>query len=129
MDTDHAVIILSSLSQETRLGIVRLLIQCGSEGMSAGMLATELKVAHNTLSFHLAQLHHAGLVTSRKQGRSIIYSANYQTMNALIAFLTDNCCVRSEVDSPDCMPRAAKAEESCTSAIYRGRKKSSSACC
>jgi len=125
MDTNNAVIILSSLSQETRLEIIRLLMQCGADGMPAGELGEELGVAHNTLSFHLAQLTHAGLVTSRRKGRSILYAANYKTMDGLMAFLTDNCCARSDKEPADCMPSVGKK----TASTAKKKKKASSSCC
>jgi DNA-binding transcriptional ArsR family regulator len=83
---------LSALSQETRLDVFRLLVQAGPEGLSAGVIAEGLGVAPNTLSFHLAQLNHAGLIVQRRESRSLIYSADYGQMNALMGFLTENCC-------------------------------------
>ena len=83
---------LSALSQETRLDVFRLLVQAGPEGLSAGVIAEGLCVAPNTLSFHLAQLNHAGLIVQRRESRSLIYSADYGQMNALMGFLTENCC-------------------------------------
>jgi ArsR family transcriptional regulator, arsenate/arsenite/antimonite-responsive transcriptional repressor len=83
---------LAALSQETRLDVFRLLVQVGPEGLSAGAIAEALGVAPNTLSFHLAQLNHAGLIVQRRESRSLIYSADYGQMNALMGFLTENCC-------------------------------------
>src|SRR3954467_13211756 len=83
---------LSALSQETRLDVFRLLVQAGPEGLSAGAIAESLGVAPNTLSFHLAQLNHAGLIVQRRESRSLIYSVECGRMDALMAFLTVNCC-------------------------------------
>lgn len=83
---------LGALAQESRLDIFRLLVQRGPEGLAAGEIAERLGLPSATLSFHLAQLKHAGLVSARRESRSIIYSANYRSMNALLAYLTENCC-------------------------------------
>lgn len=88
----HVVRALGALAQEHRLAAYRLLVQAGPEGMAAGLLAERLGVPASSLSFHLAQLTQSELVTSRRQGRSILYSADFTAMNALMAFLTDNCC-------------------------------------
>jgi ArsR family transcriptional regulator len=92
MESSSAVIALSALAQENRLDVFRLLVQAGPDGMAAGDVAERLKIPPATLSFHLAQLRQAGLLTKRRDGRSLIYSANYDGMNALMAFLTENCC-------------------------------------
>ncbi len=84
----------SSLSQETRLKVFRLLIQYGRDGAVPGELAKELKIPDNTLSFHLSHMSKAGLVTSEKNGRSISYFANTALMNELVGFLQENCCER-----------------------------------
>jgi ArsR family transcriptional regulator, arsenate/arsenite/antimonite-responsive transcriptional repressor len=83
---------LGALAQETRLDIFRLLVQKGPEGMPAGDIGARLGQPSPTMSFHLNQLRFAGLVTSRRESRSIIYSANFKAMNDLIAYLTENCC-------------------------------------
>jgi DNA-binding transcriptional ArsR family regulator len=88
----QAVHALSALAQETRLGIYRLLVEAGAEGMPAGRIGEEMKLPPATLSFHLAHLARAGLARSRPQGRFVIYSADYQSMNALVGYLTENCC-------------------------------------
>jgi ArsR family transcriptional regulator len=82
---------LGALAQETRLDIFRLLVQ-GPEGLPAGEIGSRLGQPSPTISFHLNQLRFAGLVSSRRESRSIIYSANFKTMNDLIAYLTENCC-------------------------------------
>ena len=83
---------LGGLAQESRLDIFRLLVQRGPEGLAAGVIGERLELPLPTLSFHLAQLKHAGLVNARRESRSIIYTANYKTMNDLVAYLTENCC-------------------------------------
>lgn len=87
-----AIEALGALAQETRLAIFRTLVQKGLGGMPAGAIGDRLRLPAPTLSFHLNQLRHAGLVVSRRESRSIIYTANYPTMNALLAYLTENCC-------------------------------------
>jgi ArsR family transcriptional regulator, arsenate/arsenite/antimonite-responsive transcriptional repressor len=92
METSKAVAALGALAQENRLEVFRLLVQAGPDGLPAGQIAEELGIAAPTLSFHLAQLKHAGLVHQRRDGRSLIYATNYDGMNALMGFLTENCC-------------------------------------
>ncbi len=91
---DSAVVIraLGALGQEHRLAVYRLLVQAGEGGLSAGELSNRLEVPSSSLSFHLAQLANAQMVTQRRQSRSIIYTANYTAMNELMAYLTENCC-------------------------------------
>ncbi len=86
------IAMLGALAQETRLDIFRLLVQKGPAGLPAGEIGERLGQPSPTLSFHLNQLRFAGLVTSRRESRSIIYNANYKAMNELLAFLTENCC-------------------------------------
>src|ERR1700736_2746141 len=93
MDKSNAVAALAALAQDNRLDVFRLLVQAGAEGMAAGEIATALKLAPNTLTFHFDRLRGAGLVTVRRNGRSMIYAARFDTMNALLAFLAENCCV------------------------------------
>jgi DNA-binding transcriptional ArsR family regulator len=92
MNTPSALRVLAALAQESRLAIYRLLVQQGPAGMAAGTIAERLGVAAATLSFHLKELAYAQLITPRQEGRYIYYSANYESMNGLIAFLTENCC-------------------------------------
>jgi DNA-binding transcriptional ArsR family regulator len=87
-----AIAALASLAQEHRLALFRLLVQAGPDGMAAGALAEALGVPNSSLSFHLAHLTRAGLIEQQRQGRSLIYTANYDAMNALVGFLTENCC-------------------------------------
>jgi ArsR family transcriptional regulator len=92
MEMTQAVDSLSALAQETRLGIYRLLVEAGPEGMAAGKIGEELELPPATLSFHLAHLARTGLVRSRQDGRFVIYSADFESMNALVGYLTENCC-------------------------------------
>src|ERR1700683_2518645 len=92
METSKVVAALTALAQDSRLAIFRLLVQSGPEGMAAGQVAQELDLAPNILSFHFDRLRGAGLVTVHRKGRSMIYAARYETMNGLVAFLTENCC-------------------------------------
>jgi ArsR family transcriptional regulator len=92
METTQALQCLAALAQESRLSIFRLLVQAGPAGMAAGAIGEKLELPPATLSFHLAGLTRAGLAQSRQDGRFVIYSADYAAMNALVGFLTDNCC-------------------------------------
>ncbi|HQA18326.1 MAG TPA: metalloregulator ArsR/SmtB family transcription factor [Novosphingobium sp.] len=92
MQADHIIRSLGALAQEHRLAAYRLLVQAGPEGMAAGALAEALGVPASSLSFHLAQLSNAGLVSQRRVSRSIIYSADFTAMEGLISYLTENCC-------------------------------------
>ena len=109
METDNAVAALAALAQQNRLDVFRLLVQTGATGLPAGRIAEHLGIAAPTLSFHLAQLRHAGLVQMRRDGRSLIYAVNYDGMNGLMEFLTDNCCVGDAAACrvPVCEPRSA----------------------
>lgn len=101
---------LSALSQETRLDIFRLLVQTGPEGRAAGAIAEALDVSPATLSFHLTQLTHAGLIVQRREGRSLIYSADFDRMNGLVGFLAENCCGRP-ANPAACVPVCAPSPE------------------
>jgi DNA-binding transcriptional ArsR family regulator len=92
MDINSASRIFSALAQDTRLKAYRLLVQAGPTGMPAGVLSEQLGVPHNTLSFHLSHLAQAGIVSSIKQGRYMIYSANFETIGELIGFMVKDCC-------------------------------------
>ena len=105
MDQKHIIAALSALAQETRLELFRLLVTCGPEGLPAGVIAERLGVMPSSLSFHLQQLVHAGLITQRRLSRQLIYSAEYGTMNELMAYLTENCCGRgAALCPPVCNP-------------------------
>ena len=108
MERDTAVAALSALAQENRLDVFRLLVQSGADGLPAGQIAERLGIAAPTLSFHLAQLRHAGLLQMRRDGRSLIYAVNYDGMNGLMEFLTDNCCAGdASCRVPICEPEKA----------------------
>ncbi len=92
MEKTDAIAALAALAQESRLDIFRLLVQAGAEGLAAGQIGEQLGLPGATLSFHLNQLKHAGLATFRREGRSLIYVAEYAAMNALLSYLTENCC-------------------------------------
>lgn len=92
MEKTDAVAALAALAHDNRLDVFRLLVEAGPEGMPAGAVATALDLAPNTLTFHFDRLRTAGLVTVRRDGRSMIYAAQFETMNSLLGYLTDNCC-------------------------------------
>jgi DNA-binding transcriptional ArsR family regulator len=122
METMSAVQALTALAQETRLGVFRMLVQQGPSGMAAGEIAQQLAIAPATLSFHLKELSHAGLVSARQEGRFIFYAANFAAMSELLAYLTENCC------AADCGPGATCApDRACAPAnqkrTARGRRK------
>lgn len=92
MDTKAVLAALAALAQESRLAVFRLLIQVGPSGLAASKIAEHLDIAPSSLSFHLKELTHAGLLVPKQDGRFVIYSANVDVMNGLIGFLTENCC-------------------------------------
>ncbi len=100
MSPDETVRALGALAQGHRLAAFRLLVQAGREGLAAGALAQAVGITPSSLSFHLAQLGHAGLIEQRRAGRSLIYSANFAAMNEVLAYLTDNCCAGAECGAP-----------------------------
>lgn len=102
MQPDIAIRALSALAQDHRLAAFRALVQAGAGGLSAGALAEALQLPNSSLSFHLAQLTNAGLIRQQRQGRSLIYSADYAAMNGLMGYLTENCCAGAT-----CAPDAA----------------------
>ena len=99
MKSDNAVGALAALAQENRLKLFRLLVQAGDKGLAAGAIADALGVPNSSLSFHLAQLRNAGLILQERQHRSLIYRANYPAMNALVAYLMENCCAGADCSS------------------------------
>lgn len=92
METRQAISALGALAQESRLAVYRLLVAAGPSGMAASRISEQLGVVPSSLSFHLKELSHAGLIVPRQDGRFVIYAANFATMNSLLAFLSENCC-------------------------------------
>lgn len=107
MDAKRAVAALGALAQDTRLQVFRLLVERGPDGLPAGMIAGRVGVPPSSLTFHLQQLLHAGLVTQRRMSRQLIYAADHAAMNGLIAYLTENCCGQGAACAPRCDPAAA----------------------
>lgn len=114
MDEKQAIAALGALAQETRLALFRLLVAVGPAGLPAGVIAERLGVQPSSLSFHLAQLVHAGLITQRRLSRQLIYSTEYAAMNALLIYLTENCCGRDAASAPVCDPAAGCRTPSAT---------------
>ena len=111
MEMKPAISSLSALAHEGRLGVFRMLVQAGPDGLAAGEIARRADVLPNTLSANLAVLSHAGLIQSRREGRSIIYRADYDAMRSLLAFLMEDCCG----GSPEiCAPLAAVFSQACS---------------
>jgi DNA-binding transcriptional ArsR family regulator len=108
MNAPETVEALSALANEHRLGVFRLLVQAGPEGMAAGEIAEALELPASSLSFHLAHLNRAGLIAQRRESRSLIYSADFVAMNALVGFLTENCCGGRNC-APAAQPKKRKA--------------------
>jgi ArsR family transcriptional regulator, arsenate/arsenite/antimonite-responsive transcriptional repressor len=102
MKKTDALAALAALAQDNRLDIFRLLVRAGREGMPAGSVGNALKLAPNTLTFHLDRLRDADMVTVQREGRSMIYAARYDTMNGLLEFLTENCC---QGNPEECLPQ------------------------
>ena len=117
MDQINAVAKLGALAQENRLAIFRLLVEAGPAGLPAGAIGERLGLPGPTLSFHLSQLKQAGLVACRREGRSLIYAADFPAMNALVGFLTENCCRGSS-----CAP-AAQPQETIDATLARPRRR------
>ena len=107
MKKQQAVAVLAALAQDNRLDVFRLLVEAGPDGMPAGHIAASLRLPPSALTFHLDRLRECGLVTVRRDGRSMIYAARYEAMNALVAYLTDHCCQgRPEL----CAPKPGKTQ-------------------
>lgn len=111
MKIKDVVIALEAIAQESRLGIYRLLVQAGPEGLPAGRIAERMKLPAPTLSFHVAQLKRCGLVTCERHGTSLVYSANFDAMNEIVGYLTENCCGRAAQCVPVCEPAETKARK------------------
>jgi len=108
MEKTDAVAALAALAQDNRLDVFRRLVQAGPEGLPAGEVARALALAPNTLTFHFDRLRSAGLVTVRREGRSMIYAARFTTMNALLAYLTENCCQGAPAACPPVLCKPAR---------------------
>jgi DNA-binding transcriptional ArsR family regulator len=121
MDKKIATGALGALSQETRLESFRLLVRRGADGMAVGDIATNLGTPHNTMSSHLAILVNAGLVDSRREGRSVIYSVNFNGVRALLAFLMEDCC---RIGSDVCSPLLDRLQPACCPTPKPNRRKS-----
>ena len=113
MEQTDAIASLAALAQENRLDVFRLLVQAGPEGLAAGAVAEKLSLAPNTLSFHLDRLRTAGLISVKREGRSLIYAARYEKMNGLLAYLTENCCAGVTECAPTaCAPKSSTRKSS-----------------
>ncbi|WP_211464857.1 ArsR/SmtB family transcription factor [Collimonas silvisoli] len=108
METKNALSAFAALAQDSRLAVFRLLVQAGPSGMAASKIAEQLEIPPSSLSFHLKELSHADLVVPLQKGRFVIYSVNFETMNALMAFMAENCCGGnpcSPISLAACTPR------------------------
>ena len=121
MEQKAAIVALGALAQETRLEAFRLLVATGPQGLPAGVISERLGVLPSSLTFHLNQLHHAGLITQRRRSRQLIYSAEYSAMNDLLGYLTENCCGRGQSCAPACNPADAFTTGDSDEAIARSR--------
>jgi ArsR family transcriptional regulator len=121
MEITTALDRLGALAQETRLALFRSLVKQGPEGLAAGALAERLDISPPNLSFHIAALERAGLVTGTKSGRSVVYAANYAAMNELLAYLYENCCAGA-----GCAPKARAPKSLSTLSMPPGAKKEAS---
>jgi ArsR family transcriptional regulator, arsenate/arsenite/antimonite-responsive transcriptional repressor len=111
MKIHMAVDALGALAHEHRLSLYRLLVEQGPEGLPAGTIAERLKLAPSSLTFHLQHLQRAGLITQRRSSRQLIYTADFTIMNALVAYLTENCCASAGADCDSaCQPTAADSQ-------------------
>lgn len=120
MQTKQVIAALAALAQESRLAVFRLLVQAGPEGVPASRIGEQVGISPSALSFHLKELAHADLVTSRQDGRFVIYSANYNAMNTVLRFLTDNCC-----GGNSCTPPGMKCSDKGKSPSTKSKSKES----
>jgi ArsR family transcriptional regulator len=123
METSKVLVALAALAQETRLAVYRLLVEHAPEGLPAGRIAERLGIPAPSLSFHLKELWRAGLIAPRQVGRFIWYRADVDSMNGLIGYLTENCCLSSTVCDPACAP--TKARRSAAVAMPESRRRKS----
>jgi ArsR family transcriptional regulator len=121
MDTKQVIDGLGALAHDTRLQVFRMLVQQGPEGIPAGIIAERLGIPPSSLTFHLQQLLHAGLVTQRRLSRQLIYAADYAAMNGVLGYLTENCCGQNAACAPTCNPTAAQGESD--EALPRSRRR------
>ena len=110
METKNVVVALSALAQASRLAVFRTLVQAGPTGLPAGKISEATGIPPSSLSFHLKELSHAGLAVSRQDGRFVIYSAQFEAMNALVVYLTENCCGGNPC-TPVCSPVCSTEKE------------------
>ncbi len=121
MKNQDAVTALAALAQEHRLAVFRMLVRAGPEGMSAGAISDKLSLPASSMSFHLSHLNRSGLITQRREGRSLIYAADFDRMNALLAYLVEDCCQgKPEVCAP--MAEAVSRAACCTPATAKRKK-------
>jgi ArsR family transcriptional regulator len=113
MEKTNTIAALGALAQENRLDVFRLLVRAGPDGLAAGAVAERLSLAPNTLSFHLDRLRTAGLISMKRNGRSLIYAARYETMNGLLAYLSENCCTGvTDCTAASCAPKSTPRKSS-----------------
>ncbi len=122
MQTKQAIAVLSALAQESRLAVYRLLVEHAPEGLAASAIAAKLGLANATLSFHLKELVHAGLITSHQDGRFIYYSPVMEAMTALMGYLTENCCSAS---GQSCKPASTNKPASSVTAHKKRKTRAS----
>jgi DNA-binding transcriptional ArsR family regulator len=122
MEIKVAIRALGSLAHDSRLAIFRLLVQAGEDGLAVGVIGDRLKLAPATLSFHLAGLKHAGLVTARREGRTIYHAANYTAMNELVGYLSENCCQGADCGIAACAPAATRQTTKSVKKVSRNEK-------
>lgn len=125
MDKQDAVVAFGALSQETRLRVFRLLVEYGQDGTAAGTLSETLGIPHNTLSFHLSQMSHAKLVLSQREGRSIIYRANFEFFTDLIRYMVKDCCRMEFASIREDTKRGCSVIEMPTCCTPKGKEKTS----
>jgi ArsR family transcriptional regulator, arsenate/arsenite/antimonite-responsive transcriptional repressor len=123
MQKDRAIAALGALAQDTRLDVFRLLVTRGPAGLPAGVIADRLRVLPASLTFHLHALVHAGLITQRRLGRQLIYSAEYGAMNELLAYLTENCCGQGTSCAPVCNPTDSSTQGESDEALSCARQR------
>jgi ArsR family transcriptional regulator, arsenate/arsenite/antimonite-responsive transcriptional repressor len=120
MEKDHVVAALAALAQDNRLDVFRLLVKAGPEGLAAGQVAKALGIPPNTLTFHFDRLRQAGLIAVRRASRSMIYTAQFETMHGLVDFLTENCCAGV---ADECGPSCATPASTSKTQSKTGAKK------